>query len=328
MFTVLLTRPITWIIDFVRPPQIEETAEQLEETSLDDQAPESSSEMPRVPTNVRHEGHHRVVSESPAHPKRREHRPSGEEQSQSRFQAQATRLTTLEKEHRQLVGEHKSLEENHHQLSEKHRAVITKLHETHDTCKKQQEDIKALKGKLSGTSALLDVRNQELKVAKTFLSKEDPLSTSDVVQSVRDLNSEIMQIAAHLAENLPLKRDRAPLAGSIPEGPCKPIFITLVLPQGFGGDVDAGSVELALQGFLAVYAGWIANTWGFSQASGLCDELYSKVYEMGTFIRYPPLGRNRFSHPQRITPSPVTGVFSLVALSAEWTQARGTFLAK
>ena len=327
MFTVLLTRPITRIIDFVRQPQ-EETVEQLQQTSLDDQAPEPSPEMPRVSTSGRHEGHHRAVSGNPADPKRGGHRPTREEQLQSRLQTQATRLTSLEKDHRQLVGEHKSLEQNHHQLSEKHRAVVTKLYETHVTCKKQQQEIKTLRDKLCGTSALLDVRNQELKVAKTFLSKEDPLSTSDVVQSVRDLNSEIMQIAAHLVENLPLKRVRAPLAWSIPEGPCKPIFVTLVLPQGSGGEVDAGSVELALQGFLAVYASWFANTWGFSQASGLCDELYSTVYEMGTFIRYPSPCRIRCSHPQRITPSPVTGVFSPVALSAEWTQVRGTFLAK
>jgi len=285
MFEVLVTRPITRILDYVRPPQVEETVDQLRRTSLDGQVPQSSTEMPRDPTNKRHEGHPRAISGTPAHPKR-EHRSGREDQLQSRLQTQTTRITSLEKDHRQLVDEHKSLEENHRRITEERRAIVTNLSETHTTCKIQQQEIKTLREKLRGTSELLDIRNQELKVAKTFLSKEDPFSTSDVVQSVRDLNSEIMQTAAHLAENLPLKRVRTPLArGDIPEGPCKSVFVTLVLPRGHGDEVDAGYLELALQGFLAVYAGWIANTWGFSQASGLCDELYSKVREMGTFIR-------------------------------------------
>lgn len=124
-----------------------------------------------------------------------------------------------------------------------------------------------------------------MKVAKTFLSKEDPISTSDVVQSVRDLNSEIMQTAAYLAENLPFKRIRTPLVEEIPEGPYKSIFVALVLPRGSGEELDVGSLELALQGFLAFSASGIANTWGFSHASGWCDELYSKVRETGARIR-------------------------------------------
>lgn len=302
MLVALLIRPIVRIIDFIQQPQLEETTEQLQQTPSDNQAPEPSPEMPQGlpnnrpnasgdnsrpagnPENGRHEGHPRAVSGTTAHRYRGEQRTGRGDQTYSRLRAQNTRLRSLENYHRQLVDEHESLEHSHHQLSEAHQVTVTSLCETQTTCKKQQEEIKTLREKLRGTSALLDVRNQELKVAKTFLSKEDTFSTSDVVQSIRDLNSEIMQTAAHLAENLPLKRVRTPRAEDIPEGLYKSTFVTLVLLQGSGDEVDMGSLELALQGFLAVYACRIANTWGFSPGSSQCAGLYSTVCETGTSI--------------------------------------------
>ena len=302
LFTELLALPITWIIDFVREPRVEETAEQLQWTSLDGQDIEPSPGMPQNlhtdHTNAPGDGWKVVESrgsgrrEGPPRPSRTaahgfrgERRSSRGDQSQSHSRTQATRIKTLENDYRQLADKHKSLENSHRQLHEAHQTAITDLHETQMACKKQQQEINALGEKLRDTSALLDVRNREVKIAKTFLSKEDLYSASDVVQSVRDLNSEIMQTAAYLAENLSLKRFRTPSAREVPEGPYKSIFVTLILPQGSGEEVDTGSLELAIQGFLGFYASMFANLWGFAHAPGWCDNLYSKVCEMGTFIQ-------------------------------------------
>ena len=307
MLPVLITRQITRIVDFVRPPQVEETAEQLQQTSLGDQNLTPSPEMPQHPpndhtnvsgddwrtvnhTNGRHGGRPGPVSGTAAHRHRGEHRSSREDYLWSRLREKSTRLKNLENDHRQLADERESLERNYRQLSETHQIAITNFHKAQMMCKEQQQEIDTLREKLRGTSVLLDVRNQEMKVAKTFLSKEDLFSTSDVVQSVRDLNSEIMQTAAHLAETLHLKRFRTPSAEEVPEGPYKSIFITLVLPQG-PEEVDVGSLELALQGFLALYASGVSNTWGFNHTPGWCDKLYSKVCEMGMLtgrIPYAP----------------------------------------
>ena len=221
----------------------------------------ASESDPKRVKNERREVHLSIDSKAATHGHGRE------DQSPSRSQL-AARLSDVENANRKL--------------SDDRQVAITELRETHSTCEKQQQEINTLREKLRENSALLDARNRELKVAKTFLSKEDPLSTSDVVQSVRDLNSEIMQIAAYLADNLTLKRVRNLPAGDIPEGPCKPIFTALVLPRGSWDEVDVGSVELALQGFLVVWVFWIVNTWGFGEASGWCDQLYSKVRETGT----------------------------------------------
>ena len=224
-------------------------------------AREDSSKRVRGPENERDEGHLRAASKTATS----EH--SKKEQSISRSQ-QAARI--------------KDLENAHDKLANDHQAVVNKLQETQTLCGKQQQELISLSGKLRGTSELLDVRNRELKVAKTFLSKEDPFSTADAVQSVRDLNSEIMQTATYLADHLGLKRAHNSLVGNIPEGPCKPIFTALILPRSPRDEVDAGSLELALQGFLVVWVFLIVNAWGFGEASGSCDYLYSKVRETGT----------------------------------------------
>lgn len=305
LFTGLFTLPIAWITDFVREPQVEEITEQLQWTSLDGQDIEPSPEMPQnlhtdhtdasgdgwttvgSRANGRREGPPRP-SGSAVHKYHGERLPNRGSQLQLRPRTQAVRLRNLESDYHHLAGEYESLQHGHRQLSEAHKITAASLHETQTTCGKQKHEINTLREKLRDASVLLDVRNQELKVAKTFLSKEDLFSTSDVVQSIRDLNSEIMQTAAYLAETLPLKRTRTPSAEEVPEGPYKSIFVTLVLPPGSGEDVDVESLELALQGFLASYVSQIVNQWGFSHAFGGCDKLYSKVCETGTLIQQSP----------------------------------------
>ena len=291
---VLFARSLTGIYGHVKGmllPQAEEQTE-LRRASLDNQLAEPSPEIvhespdgpanaprdsPRSfanPKNGQHEG--RSISRTTAH----KHEGGDLTLSHSHH----SRSKNLEDAYKRLAEKYKSLEHQHRQLSDVHQSAVTEFHESQNTCKKQQQEITSLRERLRGTSVLLDVRNEELKVAKAFLSKEDPFSTSEVVQSVRDLNSEIMQTATHLADNLALKRVRNHSAWNIPEGPLKSIFVTLVLPQGPGEDVDMGLLELALQGFLAVWIYWVVNAWGFCEASGWCDELYSKVCETGALI--------------------------------------------
>jgi len=317
--------PVAWFLDLMKTPQAEEATAQPQRAPLenqdqieaataqpqyilsDNQDLDPTSKMPQNPpktqtnasggdrkmvgnhTNGRHEGHPRPVSGTGSQQYYAEHRSGREDSSQSRFRAQAAHLKRIERNYEQLVDEHGSLQHNYTKLYQAHQTTIADLRETQVACNGQQQEIKMLREKLRGASALSDVRNQELKVARTFLSKGDLFSTSDVVQLVRDLNSEIMQIAAHLVETLPLKRFCTPSAQGVPEGWYNYIFSTLVVPQGPGEEVDKGSLELALQGFLALYAHAVTNAWSFSHGSDWCDTLYSKVCEIGTLIQRSPL---------------------------------------
>ena len=281
MFMELLTLPFRsfkWAIDLIirQPRQVEEPTEPFPPTSPD-QLAESSPDM----------GHKKPTEHTVDNSKRVRGSYNEEREGHLRTPAKATtRGRHLEAQSvllSQQVERVKDLENSHRQLYAAHQVVKTELHETQTTCKNQQQEIHSLKEKLRDTSALLGARNQELKVAKTFLSKEDAFSTSDVVQNVRDLNSEVMQTAARLADKLALKRSRGCPAGFVPEGPYRSIYVLLAWPQGSGEEVDAGLLELALQGFLIISVYFIANAWGLCQESG-CGELYSKVCENGTLF--------------------------------------------
>ena len=294
-----LTRPLPRIYDRIKGillPQAEEPTEPLQQAPPDNQAPEPPSEMvqgrpddragasrdntegARTSENGRQERHLRTVPGRTTSVHR-----LARDQPGSR-----SRLKELEDSYRVLSEKHDSLGSHYRRLFSKYKAATSDLHEAQSICTTQQGEIDSLRERLRSTSTLLEVRNQELKVAKTFLSKEDNLSASDVVQAVCDLNSEIMQTAAHLADSLALSRGHGIPSGNIPEGPYKQIFATLLLPGGSGDEVDAGSLELAFHGFLVGWLFSIANAWGFGQASGWCDELYSRVCETGT-INYEVL---------------------------------------
>jgi len=299
MFRVLGPGQTAQATAHTQQPQVKEITQPLQQTSLDHRVQEPTSEMPREqpndrasasgddwktvknPRDERRERHPRTVSGTAAGGHHGGYWTDRGQKFWAVFRERTARLKSLESDHRQLTDEYETLRHNRRRLYEARQVALTDLSEAQTTCKKQQQQIDVLKGKLHHVSAFLEVRNQEAKVAKAFLSKEDPISASDVSQFVRDLNSEIMQTAAYLAENLPLNRTHIPLVEEIPESPYKSIFVTLVLPQVSGEEPDVGSLELALQGFLAFSASGIAGTWGFSHASRRYDELYSKVRETG-----------------------------------------------
>lgn len=272
----LFERSLQWAIDFIpKRRQVEGPTEPSQSTSSDSQLAEARPEMAPIrqkdnakrlkgPSNERREELPRTTK--PGY---------GREDKSALYSRQEKRINELEDSKRRL--------------SDAHQGVLTELDETQVKCKKQHEAINSLREKLRDASDLLDARNRELKVAKSFLSKEDPVCISDVVQAVRDLNSEVMQTAACLADNLALKRVRGYPVEGIPEGPYKSIFVTLFLPQRSGDEVSAELLELAIQGFLVVWVGYIANTWGFFEGSAWFGEFYSKVCENGMLI-------SRFSH--------------------------------
>jgi hypothetical protein len=182
--------------------------------------------------------------------------------SQSRLRTQSARLKNLENDHHQLADERESLERNTAAFRNASNRPYQPPRNPDDVQGTTTRD-QCSQGET--TRHLCSPRRPQSRDEgrEDLLIQGGPFSTSDVVQAVRDLNSEIMQTAAYLAETLPLKRFRTPSAEEVPEGPYKSIFVTLVLSQGSGEEVDVGSLELALQGLLALYASGVANAWGF-----------------------------------------------------------------
>jgi len=94
------------------------------------------------------------------------------------------------------------------------RAQIDHLNSGNDSMKRE---LKAVGSLLTDAQNLSQVRAEELKGAQVFLTKADMISTTDVVQKVTTLNTEIFHTASRLVELLhlaksPNKTQRQPTA--------------------------------------------------------------------------------------------------------------------
>ena len=289
MLMDLLTAPLGWVLGLLRKRP---AGHLLQPTPSDSHLAETSRDMVQRPPDDRSkppEEHSKGSRRSENGSRHEGHRSTGKHSTGVQVEPPAYlvgRLGDVESAYSLLVDEHKLLEQNHNKLSGAHRGLENNLHETQVTCKAQKREIDFLKEKLRCASALLDTRNRELKVANAFLSKEDSFSISEVLQFLRDLNSEIMQTATHLADNLAvnLKWTRNHPTWNIPEGPYTSLFVHLLIPRSIGDAVDAASLDLAFQGSLIIWVYLTISAWGFGQVSGYCEELYSKVRETGMLI--------------------------------------------
>ncbi|KAI0034223.1 hypothetical protein K488DRAFT_84197 [Vararia minispora EC-137] len=94
-----------------------------------------------------------------------------------------------------------------------------------------------------------DARDEELATLKAFLSKTDDFSGAQILQSVQDLNTEIVQLAAAVSEEFPLSR-RGPSSWT----PAQAEVIQNALGDGMLGllrdrdhEEDPSLVQLAVQ---------------------------------------------------------------------------------
>lgn len=69
-----------------------------------------------------------------------------------------------------------------------------------EVLKKRDQRIRAMEDELAQTKGLLAARSTELSRAQSFLSTADRLSEAEVLGIVRDLNENVFQVAAKLAE--------------------------------------------------------------------------------------------------------------------------------
>lgn len=140
---------------------------------------------------------------------------------------------------------------------------------------------------------LLEMRTAELKGAEMFLTKTDLLSNVEVVSLLENLNSEIMQIAASMTEELPIEEKRIDLEGKEQEsdemrdayaraedtvGPRMAELLKLSEHHE-----DPILVQLAVQASMTAYTHWIISSWVFEtpEDEHMLSEIYARVREAG-----------------------------------------------
>ena len=149
------------------------------------------------------------------------------------------------------------------------------------------------------TVQLLDVRTAELKGAQAFLTKADQFSGADVIKLVEDLNGEIMQTAASMAEDLVVAgkvngHEEEPESSEIKDAYGRTEQIVgprmAELLKTSEHYEDPILIQIAFQANMAAYTHWIVASWCFESPEDehMLSEIYARVREAGksTFSEY------------------------------------------
>ncbi|KAF9561921.1 hypothetical protein CPC08DRAFT_634814 [Agrocybe pediades] len=206
------------------------------------------------------------------------------EQRKAKEQAHAE---DVDEHRRRMANLEKDLEGVKHQnqaLHERNKSLALRNQEL-------EGGLRRAKAEHQQTAELLAVRTTELKGAQAFLTKADQLSGADVIKLVEDLNGEIMQTAATLAEELPLELKKVDVDGkeqvsddaveayARTEEVIGPRLTELLRVTEH--NEDPIMIQIALQAGLSAYIHWIVSSWCFESPEDehMLSEIYARVRE-------------------------------------------------
>lgn len=141
---------------------------------------------------------------------------------------------------------------------------------------------------------LLEERTAELKGAQTFLTKADQLSGADVIKLVEELNAEIMQTAANMAEAFVVEEKKLDPEGKEQESDETRAAIAraeeIISPRLTDllrmsqHHEDPILIQTAFQSGMAAYTHWMISSWCFESPEDehMLSEIYARVREAGT----------------------------------------------
>lgn len=184
--------------------------------------------------------------------------------------------------------------------------------------------LKATYEKLLGTynltqRAVLE-RTEEVSSLKSYLSKNDEVSGAQILQALRDLNAEIVQLAASIAEEFSASMDRhinlaKPSDMDLVSSVLGPVLTNLLATRDHEGDPTL--VQFAIQAWEVVCIGKVLDSFCFGLPSEV-DQAFLRIFDhmhrSGEFrVRLYRLPRfSMFSspfpsmrHPPLLRPCPV-----------------------
>ena len=142
----------------------------------------------------------------------------------------------------------------------------------------QIQQIRAMQGQLKQTEELLETRSTELSGAHAFLSTADRLSEMEVLNTVRDLNESIYQVAVGLVEEW--EKLDPPQATSRTDvdptsRPDVPILVRLARNQ------NAMGLTFLLQTCLCFLAVEMTSSWDRHQELAVLGSVYKRLSALG-----------------------------------------------
>ena len=142
----------------------------------------------------------------------------------------------------------------------------------------QIRQIEAVQGQLKQTEELLETRSAELSGAHAFLSTADRLSETEVLNTVRDLNESIYQVAVGLVEEWE-KLDSSQVTTRMDVDPTSRPDVPTLVRLARGRDVMG--LTFLLQTCLCFLAVEMTSSWGRHQESAVLGSIYKHLSASG-----------------------------------------------
>lgn len=200
-----------------------------------------------------------------------------------------SKVGQLEREKQEAIRAAAATTEEYGKLSTRYRQLEVQL----DAAKKDQTRVEeAYKRKLEQATSqlnqsqnLLTLRTGELKGAQAFLSTADQFAGADLIKDLEQLNAEIMQLAASVADELVTKEKPVVVpTEETREGARKFLGRKLVDLLTSSTTHDAQIViQTAIQTAIVAHAQWIISTWLFDgqESEGTINNIYQRVRNAG-----------------------------------------------
>lgn len=184
---------------------------------------------------------------------------------------------------RELDESQKQLEQCQHQ----NRALEERLYRREKDIQAAQDASKRMELQHSQTCDLLEARTLELKGAQSFLTTADTLSGAEVLSMVEELNGEILQTAAFMADSFDFRELKTcPGDGrTIAHTRTKEVLGSTMLDllRSIRHSEDPLVVQIALQASMTGFARWIITIWhvAVSNNQGLLADIHSQMRGSG-----------------------------------------------
>lgn len=136
--------------------------------------------------------------------------------------------------------------------------------------------------------ALLEARRRELQDAQRFMGSTDAVAESEIVQQVRDLNTEIFNLAQSLSEAKPRSRDQHAQRKATEEleDALGNRFLEILRSIDLHGDTVL--LEIAMQAVASDFLSWVISTWTNDQERDAAfKSVYKRIRCSGKGVRHP-----------------------------------------
>ena len=164
--------------------------------------------------------------------------------------------------------------------------------------KQLEVDSQKMATELGQVKDLLDSRSRALRAAQTFLTKADQIAGADVIKLVEQLNAEILQTAANMAEAFAIEEKKINSEGKEQESDDARLA-TARTEEIIGSRLtellrtsehheDPILVQTAFQTGMAAYAHWMISSWCFESPEDehMLSEIYARVREAGKYADF------------------------------------------